>query len=153
MRIDRRALVGSGAAAMLVPALPRVVRADAKANEDIARRYIEDVWNARNAEAIDDLFAEDYEPSDPKESPGLDAVKARFTQSIAQFADLVPDLKYVIDSMASTDDHVLFRGRITGNAKNGKKLDALYLDDLLIVDGKIKTEWVVTDERALLAVY
>jgi predicted SnoaL-like aldol condensation-catalyzing enzyme len=150
MRIDRRALVGVSASAILATAVPGVARADAKANEEIARRYIDEVWNARNPDAIDDLFAEDYEPPDPRESPGRDAFKSLFTQSITQLTDLIPDLKYLIDSMASKNERVLFRGRITGNAKSGKKIEAMYFDEVLIVDGKIKTEWVLTDDRALL---
>lgn len=152
MRIDRRALVGVSASAMLATAVPSVVRADAKSNEEIARRYIEDVWNARNPDAMDDLISEDYEPSDPSYAPGRDAFKARFAQSIAIQAERIPDLKYVIDSMASMDDHVLFRGRLTGNSKSGKKADATYFVELLIADEKIKTEWEVVDLQALYEV-
>jgi hypothetical protein len=150
MKIDRRALVGIGAAALATPLFGQVVSADAESNEALARRYMDEVWNKGNFDALDDLVSEDYEPSDPDNSPGLAAIKSRIEEGRGQLVALIPDLAYVIESLVSTDERVMFRGEIKGNATNGKVVSISYFSELLIVDGRIKTEWSLTDYTEFL---
>ena len=74
-------------------------------NKAIARRSIEELWNDRNAEVIDELFAEDYH--DPAMRRSRRSWKE---QVIAMFAaGPPPDMHITIEDQIAEGDKVVTR--------------------------------------------
>jgi len=72
-------------------------------NKAIARRSIEELWNGRNAEVIDELFAEDYL------SPDRTSRRAWKEAAIAILAGAPPDLHITIEDQIAEGDKVVTR--------------------------------------------
>src|SRR4051794_4004652 len=97
--LSRRSTIVAAAAAG-ASLLPALIRADAVSNEAIARRYIDEVWNQGNVDVLDELVAEDFQPSHPDvDAPGRDAFKTRTQEAIGQWRALIPDVRFTIESL------------------------------------------------------
>jgi predicted SnoaL-like aldol condensation-catalyzing enzyme len=116
---------------------------DGSTNEQIARDYIERVWNQGDAAAIDKLIAEYYVPVEPDDAPGREAFRARWERGRGSLVAFVPDGQYRVDLAISDGDFVCLRGRIIGNTSGGERYDEWYLSLLEIHDGQIMTEWAL----------
>jgi predicted ester cyclase len=124
-------------------------------NKAIFRRMIEEVWNKRNLDAADELFAPDAtSPSAPQLPPGPEGVK----MIAGMFLQAFPDLQITIDKLVASGDRVAGRlierathqGDFMGIAPTGKAVEFTEMGLLRIENGKIAESWYEVDMMGLM---
>jgi predicted ester cyclase len=121
-------------------------------NKAIARRSIEELWNDRNMDVIDELFAEDYH--DPAVMTGLRAWKEAAN---ALFAGAPSDWHITIEDQIAEGDKVVTRWtwRFThtvafyGAAPTGKHISFTGISIYRLEGGKIVEGWFNGDGLGL----
>jgi predicted ester cyclase len=117
-------------------------------NKAIARRSIEELWNGRNAEVIDELFAEDYH------DPGWKDRRAFKDSASALFAAGAPsDLHITIEDQIAEGDRVVTRWTwnfthtvpFFGFAATGKRISWTGISIYRLEGGKIVEGWFNSD--------
>lgn len=79
-----------------------------EANEDLYRRFVEEVWNDGNFDMVEDFVADDYvghDPFSPEEIRGPDGVR----EFVQLYHAAFPDTHLEIDQVITTDDFVVAR--------------------------------------------
>src|ERR1700740_1278951 len=124
-------------------------------NEQLARRFFEELCNGRRAAVADEIVAQDYVSHGPHAPPaeGPDGVKAR----VAVYQDAL-DGHWDVQEMFSSGDRVTTRwigrgthnGELMGVAPTGRSIAVEALTVFRIADGKIAEEWTVWDALGFL---
>jgi steroid delta-isomerase-like uncharacterized protein len=121
----------------------------AEDNVATAQRIVDEAWNARNLDALDELVASDvvnHDPADPEDVRGLDALKER----IAGYHAAMSDLKVTFDEAFGSGDFVATRwhaegtndGELAGMPATGKRVSMTGLSiDRFDADGKLAETW------------
>lgn len=126
-----------------------------KNNKAIVRRFVEEIWENGDVEAMVDLFTPDSILHDPTgDVRGPDAFKAYNEQYLAAF----PDLRYNIEDMVAEGDKVVFRARMKGThggefmsvEPTGRSFDAEGIIIARIEDGKIAERWASYDRLGMM---
>jgi steroid delta-isomerase-like uncharacterized protein len=139
------------------PPASTAANAEAKRNEQLGRRYFEEVWNRGNLNALDQLIAPNYvnhTPSTPNPPPGPAGLKP-IVQAMRQG---FPDLHYEIKDVVATKDAVVLRVVMTGTHRGdlfglpatGRKVTVNQINIEHIEHGQIVEHWRVTDELSLM---
>ena len=124
-------------------------------NKAVVSRFVEEVWENGNVDAIDVLFTEDSILHDPTEDVrGPEAFKTYNERYLAAF----PDLQYEIRDMIAEDDKVVFRARMRGTHEGefmgfeptGERFDAEGIIIARIEDGMIAERWVSYDALGMM---
>ena len=116
-------------------------------NENIGRRWYEEMWSKPDFDVADEIVDNEYDP----EWVHIDAVgPAQIKHEIKYFRSVFPDLKYEIIEIKGEDDKVWIRYKASGTQKGnawgfdatGKKVEfegatILYINS----DGKIIDRW------------
>jgi steroid delta-isomerase-like uncharacterized protein len=130
-----------------------VALSQGQANEDLVRRWFEEVWNRQNASAIDEILTPDcvaYGLPDP------DAVlrgPEAFKQVHAEFCDAFPDIQIEVNDVIAAGDRVAARWRATGThsgdglgfAPTGKRIVLDGATIVVIRDGRMQEGWNMMD--------
>lgn len=127
------------------------------ANLSLLHRYYDEVVNAGNLAAVDEVFAPDYHShhNDPVALPkGPDGVKAFLTGVREGF----PDITLTVDDMFAEGDFAASRwtlrgtntGPFFGNPPSGKKAEWAGVVITRFADGRIAEEWYNFDQLRLL---
>jgi len=116
-------------------------------NKAVARRIVEEVWNKKNLDAIDELIAADYvDHTLPPGGPsGRDGAKA----FIGMYVKAFPDVKITIEDMIAQGDKVVTRwsatgthtGELMGIPATGKRINVTGLDITRYSGGKSVEFW------------
>jgi len=124
-------------------------------NKAIFRRMTEDLWNNKNLDVADELFAADAtSPTAPSLPPGSEGVK----QIARMFFAAFPDLQISIDYLVAEGDKVFgrlteqgtHRGTFLGISPTGKQVKFTEMGILRIADGKIAESWYDVDMLGLM---
>jgi steroid delta-isomerase-like uncharacterized protein len=124
-------------------------------NKAVVSRFVEEVWENGNVDAIDALFTEDSILHDPTEDVrGPEAFKTYNERYLAAF----PDLQYEIQDMIAEDDKVVFRARMRGTHEGefmgfeatGERFDAEGIIIARIEDGMIAERWASYDALGMM---
>ena len=128
----------------------------AEENKAIVRRYLDEVWNKKNVNILDDLMAPNY----ARYLPGLDKPLDRESQKqrLAGFHKGMPDLVLHIEDLFAEGDRVVFRvlirgthtGTFMGVAPTGKELTVTAIDIARLENGKIVDHWGQMDTAGLM---
>jgi steroid delta-isomerase-like uncharacterized protein len=128
----------------------------AEENKAIVRRYLDEVWNKKNVNILDELMAPNY----ARYLPGLDKPldRAGQKQRIAGFHAAMPDLALFIEDLFAEGDRVVFRvmirgthqGTFMGVAPTGKQLTVTAIDIARLENGKIVDHWGQMDMPGLM---
>jgi steroid delta-isomerase-like uncharacterized protein len=116
-------------------------------NKDILRRFYDEFWNAGNADAIEELVADDF--VDHQAEPGMPTGKAGFADLIRLWHTGFPDMSETVEDLIAEGDRVVgrftFRGTHTGEfmgiAPTGRQVSMTGIDIVRIRDGKIAEFW------------
>lgn len=127
-----------------------------KENKAIARRFIEEVWNQRNIDVFDELFAADYVHHDEPCAPNLQTAAELKKWSEGNLKNF-PDGHQTIDGIIAEGDQVAVRVTSTathtqefwGLAPTGKALTWRWVYTARISDGKIVEGWMNADRMGL----
>ena len=129
-------------------------------NKAVVKRFIEQMWNERQLELADELFAPDcvtHQLRGAAESTGAprppESVKAEAAVWLAAF----PDLRFTTEQMFAADDHVMTRitmqgthsGPWMGLGPTGKKVSIPMITIHRIRGSKIVEDWVLVGSLAL----
>jgi steroid delta-isomerase-like uncharacterized protein len=121
-------------------------------------RYIDDVWNAHNPDALVNYVATDarvhsiVNPGDIT-GAGLDYLKQRASSLFKAF----PDAKFVIEEVIQQDDRLAARVTLEGTqqsdfagiAATGKRVKVYDFAMYRITDGKISDIWSLIDKQIM----
>ena len=122
-------------------------------NKDLARRYLEEVWDKGNVDLIDELFTTDFVRHGPPAVEGEVRGPEGFKGLVSTYHAGFPDFRVTIDEMIAEGDSVVSRwtvrgthqGELLGNAPTGNQVTfSGYLFDR-ISGGKIEEELVDYD--------
>jgi predicted ester cyclase len=138
-------LIGCAVAAVLSPARA----ADADANKDLYRHFMEDVWNKRNPSAVERYLAPGYIEHNTNLPPGLEGRK----QFVAAVQAAFPDYHAEIQEVVAEGDRVVARvqwtgtqdGPFQGRPPTHNKLNFSTADFFRFENGKMAEHWDVVD--------
>ena len=126
-------------------------------NKEIARRLMEDVWNNRKLDVVDELIDASYayhDPNSPDFPQGPEGYKARVTF----YTNAFPDLRFVIDDVIAEGDRVVVRWQATGTHRGevlgvpatGKAITGTGMHVIQCKNGSVVHDWGVWDALGLL---
>jgi steroid delta-isomerase-like uncharacterized protein len=129
----------------------------AEDNKALVRRFVEEVFNQGNVDAIAGFLAEGF--ADYNKPPGLPPGLEGMEQWYAALLDAFPDLHYEIEDLLAEGDKVVMRSTWRGTHSRplldipatGKTVISQGIDILRVVDGKFVARWGHTDAREMLA--
>lgn len=121
-------------------------------NKLAARRYLDEIWNHGNMNAVDELYAPffiDHTPA-PGTSPDREGVR----QSIQMIRDAFPDGRLTIHELIAEGDYVTGRfsfkgthlGELDGTPPTGKQVTIQGIALSRFANGKIVESWELTDQ-------
>jgi steroid delta-isomerase-like uncharacterized protein len=127
------------------------------ANKEIARRIIEEVYNAGRYEVADELIAPDYvgyDAASPEPMRGPDGIK----RQAEGYRTAFPDMRLTIEDEIAEGDRVVTRWTATGTQEaelfgipaTGKQATVTGITISRIVDGRIAENWISWDTLGLL---
>src|SRR5205814_8500325 len=129
-------------------------------NKTVVKRFIEQMWNQRQLELADELFAYDcvtHQLRGMADSSGTPRTPASVKAEAAAWLAAFADLKFDVDQMFAANDHVISRctmhgtytGAWMGLAPTGKKVSVPMITIHRIRDGKIAEDWVLVGSLTL----
>jgi steroid delta-isomerase-like uncharacterized protein len=146
-----RSLVLAGC--VLAAALSPARAADAEANKELYRHYIEDLWNKKDPAAVDRYVSHDYVEHNDQLPQGFDGRKLFVAGVLKAF----PDYHAEIQEVVAEGDRVVARVQFTGTndgpfqgrPPTHNKLVFNTADFFRIADGKIAEHWDVVNRLPL----
>ena len=130
-----------------------------EANKTTVRRFVEEVENAHNLDAIDELFAATFvDSSGGLTDAGFPNNLDGWKQFATIFATAFPDTHFTIRDMIAEDDKVVtyktfsgtHQGEFAGIPPTNKQVTIDVIDIFRVEDGKLTEHWAVADELGLL---
>ena len=124
--------------------------------KDVARRYVEVVWNEGDVKETDEILTDQqvyYDPTGDEEEP-----LSEFKQFIQGYRQAFPDFQMEVDRYIAEGDFVAFWGRARGIREGqfmgieptGNCIDIAGINVIRIEDGKIAERWVNFDIFGML---
>ena len=123
----------------------------------VARRFLEEVFNAGNIDLVDELVAPEFVNHDaalPEPIVGIEGAKA----SISGYRDAFPDLHIKIEEQIAEGEYVTTRwsargtheGDLLGIAPTGKQATVTGITIDRIADGRFVESWTNWDTLGML---
>src|SRR5262245_22205815 len=128
----------------------------AEENKAVIRRFIEEVFNQRNIDAVDTYMAADY--VDHVVPPGVPPTREGFKQFIGMFLAAFPDFHYTIEDELAEGDKVVSRlsargtqqGELLGMPATGKHATWNEIHIGRMVGAKLVEHWGTIDQLSML---
>lgn len=125
-------------------------------NKAMVRRFIEEVFNQRNVDAIDTFMSSDY--VDHVVPPGVPPTREGFKQFVGMFLPAFPDFQYTLEDDIAEGDRVMQRlsasgtqqGEFMGIPATGKHATWSEIHVGRVADGKIVEHWGTIDQLGML---
>jgi steroid delta-isomerase-like uncharacterized protein len=129
----------------------------AATNIEMTRRVLDEVWNQRNMDVIDELVARDFVFNDPMAPPGATGVEA-YRQFVHANLKAFPDLRLTIEEIIADRDIVAVRwhatgthkGDLAGHGATGKKVSITGMNFNRVVNGKFVESWGNWDTHGMM---
>ena len=124
-------------------------------NKAIERRFWEKIFNGRNVDLIDELFATNYVLHG---SGGQDLNAEGTKQMLSMYFNAFPDLHATIEDLFAAEDRVAtrsimrgtHRGEMMGIPPTGKQVTVMLVSIDRIVDGKFVESWHLSDQVGMM---
>ena len=124
----------------------------AEENKTVVRRFVEEVVNRHNLDAVDELFADKYIlhlAGNPEPIRGRQNVK----HTAAMFRAAFPDWSDTIEDIIAEGEKVMLRwtergthqGEFQGMPATGRQVTLTGIDLLRLFEGRIAEQWVQAD--------
>ncbi len=125
-------------------------------NKSIVRRYIEEIYNKANLNALDELLAPNYTRRLAGPNAPLDRAQQR--QRLAGMRAAFPDIHLAIERLIAEGDfvtmqvtvHGTHRGAFMGIEPTGRAIAVPAIDIVRIENGKMTEHWGGMDQSVLL---
>lgn len=117
---------------------------------ELIHRWFDQVWNARNADAIDEMFAENGVANGLKDSEGRTIIGPKgYKPFHAAFLSAFPDMKVIIEDTVTEGDKVAVRCRVNathcgegiGVTPCNTPVEFTFMSIVRIENGKIAEAW------------
>jgi steroid delta-isomerase-like uncharacterized protein len=126
-------------------------------NEALVRRYVEEVYDQRKLEVIDEIFASDFTLHDP-DLPGGARGPEGIKRIVQTFVDAFPDLQITLDDELSSAEKVVTRwttrathqGELMGIAPTGNRIEVTAVGIWRVAEDKIAEAWLVYDALGMM---
>lgn len=126
-----------------------------ESNKAVARRYLEDVWNASNMQAADDLIAPEFSFLSPA---GKTDDLPTFKQYVQKIHQILAGLHFSVENLIAEGDQVLLEWTMTGThtaefmgiPASGKAVNVAGVSLLRISGGKLVTCRLYWDRVVML---
>ena len=129
-------------------------------NLTIVKRFVEELWNRRNLDVADEIFATNCVTHQLRSgSPVTSAPRDPETikQHVREWLQAFPDLTISVEQMVASGDrvasHLTMQGTQTGTwigiAPSGKQISIQMMTIHRIEAGKIVEDWVLVDSLGL----
>lgn len=126
-------------------------------NKAVVRRFIEEVWNQGNLDAIGEFLSEDHIDHDPSQadSPGglaaarefIVSYRTAFPDARIDMGELIAEGDLVAGSWVATGTH---QGDLMGIPPTGKPIHITGIGIDRVVDGRIVESWSNWDALGML---
>jgi predicted ester cyclase len=126
----------------------------AEANKAVVLRYIEEVWNGHDLDAIDELVSPYYLIY--AASPEYQRAGAKY--SLNWLFSVFPDHRFEIEDAVAEGDTVTVRGtlggthegKLLGIAPTGERVAVQQTHWSRVADGKVAEHWAVRDDLGMM---
>jgi steroid delta-isomerase-like uncharacterized protein len=127
----------------------------ADTNKAVVLRYVEEVWNGHDLDAIDNVVSTDY----VNHAAGTDEYRHGGARQIWEWILTVfPDHHFQVEDAASDGQTVAIRGTMTGThegelmgvAPTGRRVGAQQSHWFRVEDGKLVEHWAVRDDLIMM---
>ena len=126
-------------------------------NEALVRRYVEEVYDQRRLDVVDEIFAPDFTLHDP-DLPGGARGPEGMKRVAETFVGAFPDLQVSLNDEFSSGDKVVTRwtsmgthqGELMGIAPTGNRVEVTAVGIWRVAEGKIAEAWVVFDALGMM---
>lgn len=123
----------------------------------LIRRFVEEVWNDGNLDALAEFIAADctdHTPEDPEPAQGAAGVR----QLVRMYREAFPDVRFTIHDMIAEKDRVAWRWTAWGThtrdlpdlPATGRQATATGIEIYRIVEMRIAERWGVFDRLGLV---
>ncbi|WP_220201079.1 ester cyclase [Reticulibacter mediterranei] len=123
-------------------------------NKQVVLRWKDEIWNKRNLNIVDELYAPDYRGHMNGPIPGREALKQLLAAYFAAFGDIHLTSQFLIaeGEMVAVYDTIRLKhtGAFQGIPPTGKEAAITSTDIYRIVDGKIVEQWTEGNMLSLL---
>ena len=127
------------------------------ANCALVRRFIDEVFNAGNFDAVDEILSPDYAHHDPTTQEFGSGIEG-FKRLIGYYREAFPDLEITLDDQFAAGDRVVDRwtghgthqGELMGIPATGRPVTAGGISIHRIADGRIAETWNNYDAAGIL---
>lgn len=117
-------------------------------NSELSRRILDEVWNKRNMNAIDELVDPNlafHDPMAPQSASGIESYKMFVQANLTAF----PDLRLTVESSIAEGEMVATRwtatgthsGNLAGIPATGRKVTITGISFSRVVNGKFVESW------------
>jgi steroid delta-isomerase-like uncharacterized protein len=125
-------------------------------NVAVVNRYLEEIWNKGNLDAVDDLLSEDYRHGTPP--PGMEPTREGFKQYVGMVKSAFPDLTLRAEDTIAEGDKVVqrnvgrgtHRGDFVDVPPTGKEVNIDGISIYQVRDGRIVKDWTIVDLMGLM---
>jgi steroid delta-isomerase-like uncharacterized protein len=125
--------------------------------KQLVRRYVEEVWNGGDLDAVDRLVAEDYAAHDPVDAEPVRG-RAALKALVGDYRRAFPDLVNTIHDQVAEGDKVATRWSSTGThhgpafglEPTGRRRDVTGIMIIRLENGLVAEEWHNWDALGLL---
>lgn len=119
----------------------------AEANKQLLARYVREVWDEGNLDAIERFLSPDYKRHMTPTLPPLD--RNGQIERLRGFRSAFPDVTLTVEDVVAGDDRVAFRstirgthgGPLAGMAPTQKQITVTLVDIVRIEDGLFVEQW------------
>ena len=125
-------------------------------NKELVRRWVEEVWNGRDIDAVDRFVTVDYTRYDPS-GPAIHGPEGE-RQLVEMYISAFPDLHFTIEDMVAEGDKIATRktatgthqGELLGMPPTGSSIRVTTMEIYRMEAGKIAEQWVLVDNLGML---
>lgn len=115
--------------------------------KQLLERYVAEVWENGNLDALRDFLAADYRRHVSPTLPPLGLEEQ--TQRLAGFRSAFPDIELTVEEVIAEGDRIAFRSTITGTHRGelaglpptGKQISVGLVDVIRVEDGRFAEQW------------
>jgi steroid delta-isomerase-like uncharacterized protein len=127
-------------------------------NKDLARRFMEEVYNKGNVDFIDEVVASDYVAHDPNSPEGTGGGTDGAKQFVEMYRSALPDLQMTVEDLIAEGDKVVTRwtargthqGALMGIPPSGNRVEVTGISVDRIEGGKFVEGWSNYDALGMM---
>ncbi len=127
-------------------------------NKDLARRFLDEVYNKGNVDFIDEVTASNWVTHNPTTPEGTSSGVEGARQFIEMYRNAFPDTQMTVEDVIAEGDKVVTRwtargthqGEMLGISPSGNRVEVTGISVDRIEDGKFVESWSIYDALGMM---